>query len=110
MVFIEWHLPRRTWKGEPGEAGLKVSRDGASNVSGVLTVDSESPRIIVGSHIDTVPCAGTLDGTLGVVAGLECLRVIRESGIPFSRTVELIAFSDEEVGLVGCWDLNLSVA
>ncbi len=37
-----------------------------------------------------------LDGCLGVVVGLECLRVLRESGLGFERSLELIAFSDEE--------------
>jgi len=52
--------------------------------------------VLVGSHIDTVPCAGALDGTLGVVVGLECLRCIQEAGLQLDRTLELIAFSDEE--------------
>jgi N-carbamoyl-L-amino-acid hydrolase len=51
---------------------------------------------MTGSHIDTVPGAGHLDGALGVLAGLEALRVLKESGIALKRSLELVAFSDEE--------------
>jgi len=78
------------------ENGLEPASDGAANISGLLRAKSETPHIIVGSHIDTVPCAGTLDGTLGVVVGLECLRVLRAADITPAKTLELIAFSDEE--------------
>lgn len=58
------------------ENGLKPASDGAANISGILTGETDKPRVFVGSHIDTVPCAGMLDGTLGVVVGLECLCAI----------------------------------
>jgi beta-ureidopropionase / N-carbamoyl-L-amino-acid hydrolase len=79
------------------ENGLDPASDGAGNISGILPGKSASaPRVYVGSHIDTVPCAGMLDGTLGVVIGLECLRTLHAAGVTPERTVELIAFSDEE--------------
>lgn len=78
------------------ENGLVPLTDGAANISGILPGEVEYPRIYAGSHIDTVPCAGMLDGTLGVVAALECLRVLKASGTPIKRTLEMIAFSDEE--------------
>jgi len=78
------------------ENDLEPASDGAANISGVLRGERDGPRVYVGSHIDTVPCAGMLDGTLGVVIGLECLRTLRAAGVAPERTVELIAFSDEE--------------
>jgi N-carbamoyl-L-amino-acid hydrolase len=51
---------------------------------------------LIGSHIDTVPFAGVLDGTLGVLTGLECLRALKEAGAVPERSIELVAFSDEE--------------
>ncbi len=77
-------------------AGLEGRLDGAGNVIAVLEGQSDGPRVIVGSHIDTVPCAGALDGTLGVVVGLECLRRLKEQGVVPKVGIELIAFSDEE--------------
>jgi N-carbamoyl-L-amino-acid hydrolase len=61
-----------------------------------LPGECDDARLLVGSHIDTVPCAGALDGTLGVVVGLECLRCLLENEIRPRRSLEVIAFSDEE--------------
>jgi N-carbamoyl-L-amino-acid hydrolase len=52
--------------------------------------------VLTGSHIDSVPGGGQLDGALGVVAGLEALRRLHESGANLARPVELVAFTDEE--------------
>jgi N-carbamoyl-L-amino-acid hydrolase len=49
-----------------------------------------------GSHLDTVPGAGHLDGALGVLAALECLRRIQELNLPLRHALEAVAFSDEE--------------
>lgn len=97
MGFSDADMEGKRWLTQQIEqAGLESQTDGALNVSGILRGQTDQPRIMVGSHIDTVPCAGTLDGTLGVLAGLECLRCIRESGLRLPRTLEMIAFSDEE--------------
>ena len=58
--------------------------------------DGKRPSVITGSHIDTVPGAGHLDGAMGVLAGLECLRRISEEKIQLAYPLECIAFSDEE--------------
>lgn len=97
MAFTDEDMAGKEWlKGRIADAGLQASLDGALNVSATLPGRSPGPRLLIGSHIDTVPCAGALDGTLGVVVGLECLRRIKESGTELEQTVELIAFSDEE--------------
>jgi N-carbamoyl-L-amino-acid hydrolase len=98
MAFTQEDMEARAWLEEQmREAGLEVHRDGAGNVSGILPgKNPDLPRVLVGSHIDTVPCAGTLDGCLGVLAGLECLHAIKESGLQPERTLEVISFSDEE--------------
>ncbi len=57
MAFTDADMAGKVWLSERIEAaGLELSIDGAANVSGTLAGD-ESPRITVGSHIDTVPCA-----------------------------------------------------
>ncbi|MCG8598571.1 MAG: Zn-dependent hydrolase [Verrucomicrobiales bacterium] len=97
MAFTEEDMEGKRWLlNRIEEAGLEAASDGAANISGILRGREDSPRLYVGSHIDTVPCAGMLDGTLGVVVGLECLRILSESGTEQARTIELIAFSDEE--------------
>ena len=98
MAFTEADWKGKEWlEGKMKEAGLEVSRDGAANISGLLPgKHPDAPRILIGSHIDTVPCAGTFDGALGVLTGLEALRCLHEEGITPERGIELLAFSDEE--------------
>jgi beta-ureidopropionase / N-carbamoyl-L-amino-acid hydrolase len=97
MAFTDEDMAGKRWLlHRIEENGLVAASDGAANVSGILPGREASPRVFVGSHIDTVPCAGMLDGALGVVAGLECLRAIKAAGIRPQRSLELIAFSDEE--------------
>ncbi len=98
MAFTEADMQAKDWLTRRIEAaGLVAGRDGAGNVTGLLPGrDRDAPRVLVGSHIDTVPCAGTLDGTLGVLSGLEAMRAIKDDGVELQRGLELIAFSDEE--------------
>lgn len=99
MAFSPADMEGRRWLHQRMEqAGLSVSRDGAGNISGRLPHpgSSQQPRFIIGSHIDTVPCAGMLDGALGVLVGLECLRQIAELKLSPPVPLELVSFSDEE--------------
>ncbi|MGE0211870.1 MAG: Zn-dependent hydrolase [Parvibaculaceae bacterium] len=85
------------------EAGLEVRTDVAGNIFGRLG-PPEGPAVLTGSHIDTVPSGGWLDGALGVMASLECARVLRESGRPLAKALEVCSFTDEEgsyVSLLG---------
>lgn len=97
MAFTDADMAGKRWLlHRIEENNLQPASDGAANISGILPGRSDTSRVLVGSHIDTVPCAGTLDGTLGVVIGLECLRVLKSMGVQPEQTIELIAFSDEE--------------
>ncbi len=75
-------------------AGMKAHVDAAGNISGRWK--SGASVVMVGSHIDSVPNGGMFDGALGVLAGLECLRRIKEEGLKLPRPLELVAFTDEE--------------
>ncbi len=98
MAFSDADFEARQWMIEKfREAGMETRLDGALNVVGRLEGKiSEKPGILLGSHIDTVPNAGALDGTLGVLTALECINVLREQNAEFHFPIELIAFSDEE--------------
>ncbi len=77
------------------EAGLEGRVDDAGNVRGVrLAADPSAPRVLLFSHIDTVPNAGAFDGPLGVVLALEAIALLAEEQPPFA--IEVIAFSEEE--------------
>ncbi len=102
MAFTEDDMRARDWLEERmAEAGLRTSRDGAANVFGRLPGAEGggaegAPAVLTGSHLDTVPCAGALDGALGVLVALECLERCREAGVRTAHPLEMVAFQDEE--------------
>ncbi len=77
------------------EAELEGRVDDAGNVRAVrLSADTSAPRLVLFSHIDTIPNAGAFDGPLGVVLALEAISLLTQEQLPFA--IELIAFSEEE--------------
>jgi allantoate deiminase len=75
--------------------GMTVHVDAAGNLRGLWQpVDARGKRLVLGSHIDTVPNAGAYDGVLGVTLALEWLGIAQELAVPFP--IEVIAFSEEE--------------
>ncbi|MEW5900410.1 MAG: Zn-dependent hydrolase [Acidobacteriota bacterium] len=98
--FSKADLEARAWlKEKIGEAGLLFRQDGAGNIFGRLGGDGQA--VLVGSHLDTVINGGGFDGSVGVLAGLECLRRIGEEGWQLAKPLELVSFTDEEGNLVG---------
>ncbi len=98
--FSRADMEARDWlKKKLQEAGLCCRQDGAGNIFGRLGGDGRA--VLVGSHIDTVINGGKFDGSAGVLAGLECLRVIKETEVTLTKPIELVAFTDEEGNLVG---------
>ncbi|MCB0279650.1 MAG: Zn-dependent hydrolase [Calditrichaeota bacterium] len=75
--------------------GLKTHYDGALNVFGKYG-KSKNPSVMIGSHLDTVPCGGMFDGALGVLAGLECIQTLVENNVNTKHPIELVATSEEE--------------
>lgn len=89
------HEEARAWLlGRMKAAGLETWVDPAGNTFGRL--GGGGPTVMTGSHIDTVPQGGPLDGALGVLAGLECLQAIGESGRSTRLPLTVAAWSDEE--------------
>lgn len=75
--------------------GMDVRLDGVGNLRGLWRPSGASgKRLVMGSHIDTVPDAGAFDGVLGVVIALEWARIAQDLKLPLS--IEVIAFSEEE--------------
>ncbi|MGW8246713.1 MAG: allantoate amidohydrolase [Acidiferrobacterales bacterium] len=97
MAFSDGDIEGRRWfKEKLEQAGLEIYEDGAANIHGRLNWDNKTASVMTGSHLDTVPGAGHLDGALGVLVGLECLRRIKEEGLSLQYPLEVVAFSDEE--------------
>ena len=77
------------------ELGLEVELDAAGNLIGRWQAGSGS-AVVVGSHLDTVPSGGRYDGALGVLSGLQAIRLLKQQGVEPKRPLWLVSFMDEE--------------
>jgi allantoate deiminase len=80
-------------------AGMTVRVDAAGNLRGVLPASEPgAPRLLIGSHLDTIANAGAFDGILGVVMGVTLVEAMVEADgtkqLPYE--IEVIGFSEEE--------------
>jgi len=87
---------RDTFRGWAHEAGLPMTVDAAGNMFARLEGREPLPPVLVGSHLDTQVAGGRFDGVLGVLAGLEVLRTLKEAGIVPRRPVEAVNWTNEE--------------
>jgi len=89
-AYSEADMAARAWIAEQmRDAGLRVEVDAMGNLFGL----AEGPSVLVGSHSDSQPEGGWLDGALGVIAGLEVARAAKDAGGP---AVSVVSFQDEE--------------
>ena len=91
----EWAQARDFLRGLLEEIGLDAETDEAGNLWSYLEGEAE-PALGLGSHLDSVPNGGWLDGPLGVMAGLGVLRAWAGSGKRPPRTLALVDWADEE--------------
>jgi hydantoinase/carbamoylase family amidase len=92
----EWRLAREFFRELVGEIALTPERDTAGNLWVRLEGAEEGPALVLGSHLDSVPSGGWLDGALGVMAGLGVLRAWAVSGERPPRDLVLVDWADEE--------------
>jgi hydantoinase/carbamoylase family amidase len=90
----EWARAREFLRSRLDELPVEVSVDAAGNLWADLPGEQEG-FVIVGSHVDSVPNGGWLDGALGELTGLEALRSQAESGRP-PVGLRLVDWADEE--------------
>jgi allantoate deiminase len=75
--------------------GAQVRVDAAGNLRGLYpAAEPNAPRLLIGSHLDTVPNAGAYDGVLGVVLAVALLEELQGRRLPFD--IEVVGFSEEE--------------
>ncbi len=75
--------------------GVSVRIDAAGNLRGLYPgIQAGAPRLLIGSHLDTVPNAGAYDGILGVVLAVTLLEELQGKKLPFA--IEVLGFSEEE--------------
>ncbi len=93
------------------QEGMSARMDGAGNVIGRYG-EMDRPAVMIGSHLDSVPAGGIYDGTLGVIAGIECIRTIKENDIKLDYPIEIVGTSEEEGrfgGMLGAQALTGSI-
>ena len=88
-----WRQARDWFGGKVREIGLETAADSAGN-NWITLPGASSRTVIVGSHLDSVPNGGWLDGCLGMMAGLEVLRMRARRTPPV--TLKLVDWADEE--------------
>jgi len=75
--------------------GAEIRIDSAGNLRALYpAAEPRAPRLLIGSHLDTVPDAGAFDGILGVVLGAALLESLQGERLPFA--IEVVGFSEEE--------------
>lgn len=84
-------------EGRAKDIGLAIEYDHGANMYMTLTGrDRSAPRIMMGSHIDSVPRGGNFDGAAGVVGGLVAQRALNALGITPTCDVTTMAIRAEE--------------
>ncbi len=90
QAFSDADLAARHWYAQQiADAGLTPYVDPVGNVFGL----ADGPSLLIGSHTDSQPEGGWLDGALGAIAGLEIARAARAAGGP---AISCVSFQDEE--------------
>ncbi len=98
VVFSEADVRARAFvKGLCADAGLTITEDAIGNT--FARWEGSDPALApigTGSHIDAIPNAGLYDGCVGVLGGLEAIRVLKQLGFTPRRSIELVIFTSEE--------------
>ena len=88
-----WREARQWFNGKLAELDITPEIDAAGNSWATLKGASDR-TVIIGSHLDSVPNGGWLDGALGVMAGLEAMRMFKGQQPPL--TIKVVDWADEE--------------
>ena len=80
--------------------GCEVEIDDCANLFFRRPGTTDLPPVLTGSHADTQPVGGKLDGAYGVLAGLEVIAALNDAGIQTQRAIEVVAWTNEELSLI----------
>ena len=79
------------------DAGMTTRRDAIGNLYGLLPgANEDTPRLLIGGHLDSVRDAGRYDGILGVLSAIATVEHLQASGGTLPFAIEVVAFADEE--------------
>src|SRR5438045_8621492 len=87
----------RDWfKARAEKLGCRVTVDDMGAMFARCDGTADVPPIAIGSHLDTQPTGGKFDGVLGVLAALETLRTLHETGYETNAPIEIVNWTNEE--------------
>lgn len=82
------------------QAGMSTRTDAIGNLIGHYseksTTESRKPKLLLGSHLDTIRNAGKFDGPLGVLVAIACVQQLHDSKARLPFEIQVIGFADEE--------------
>jgi N-carbamoyl-L-amino-acid hydrolase len=115
VAYSESDVAARRWIAQKfAAAGLTPQIDRVGNVFGRWP--GAARALLIGSHTDTVPSGGWLDGSLGVIYALEVARAMAEAGAEQPIGIDVVDFADEEGTFAGwfgsrtfCGDFNTAL-
>lgn len=88
---------RALFQGWCADAGMTMGLDRMGNMfMRHEGTDPDLAPVHIGSHLDTQPTGGKFDGVLGVLAGLEVIRSIRDMGLVTRRPIVVVNWTNEE--------------
>ena len=97
QALSEEDFQARAWLiNEAKKLDCQVWTDACANLFMRREGREDLPPVMTGSHIDTQPTGGTLDGCYGVMAGLECLYALQDADIRTRRPIEVVVWTNEE--------------
>ncbi len=100
-TFSAIDMEARAWlRAQMRDAGLDAVVDGAGNVFGKSP--NPGPTLVIGSHSDTQPNGGWLDGAMGVMYGIEIARALLADPSTAHLAIDAVAWSDEEATYTSC--------
>ena len=97
QTLTDTDLQARRWLVDRARAlGCVVEIDDCANLFFRRPGRAGLPAVLTGSHADTQPVGGKLDGAYGVLAGLEVIQALDDAGLQMERPVEVVAWTNEE--------------
>ncbi len=100
LAWDDSTMQLREWfASQTAALGLELTEDGNGNQ--IAWWGHGPDALLIGSHLDSVPEGGPLDGPLGVVSALDAVGQLKRSGWTPTRPLAVVNFTDEEGGRFG---------
>lgn len=109
--FSETEMAAREYvTGLMTQAGLQVRVDPAGNIFGLRAGSEKLPKLLFGSHIDSVLQGGNFDGDVGSMGAIEVIRALNDEGVKTRHPLEVVIWTNEEGNHFGLGTLGSGVA